>query len=671
MSAETESYLFGSQGPANTGTGHQFIGPTFFVNEFQQLVRVGPDLRTVAREYLHWLAQRFVEPDHYGRARELLADHRSVLLTGAEGSGRRAAAQMLLHRVPGAQGLIRELPDGDPDKPELNSDEVDSGQRLLLDLSTSEETFCAKVLQQLPSYRNAVRDRDAHLVVVLPQDRKHYLGFEFGLPVVEIGRPNGEAVFRRYLRCDDITRDARLDVDKLPTQLRSEPMLRITYLAWLVQRAKDSEPQQEFPHWLDKARKAWIERSDEVAQQVKKLRSGQLRALLLTTAMFSGAHADVIFDSASQLRTLAQHPADDRPRLEQEDLAEQFAEIQAKAETGGRVHFTLLAYDQAVRTHFWTNFPNLRDTFRDWVETALECQALSSEDRDAVVIRFSEQALRTDRPDDLRLLAESWGRRTDPRWPSRLLPQAARAVEQGLTDARHGQFFRQQLYTWSKDHNLSSDLAQVVVQMCSAVLALTHPEQAVVRLHHLVRRHSGAVGEAARGALLNLIEGDHRLYRRLLGRVTEGLTTPENAAADLNLFLELANPDWLTRSSQRRAPLIADAPLRAQLRAGWRAALGELFSPGCAHRVRTWFTAAGENDRYRDFLLTVLVEAGDGQHELLSHLHVVARDWAHASEGCPQEWIGIADRVNEMIISALGIDFPELDLPDRTEGTSP
>lgn len=670
MGSDTESVLFSPSGPVNTGTGSLFNDVKIVLDRsFEQLARVGRDPRTVAREHLHRLDQRFVEPDHYGRARELLADNGSVLLTGAPGSGRRAASQMLLYRLPGAKVQIRELPDGNLDKPVLDSDVVDSGQRLLLDLSTRDETFCAELLGQLPSYRDVVWDRGAHLVVVLPRSHQHYLGSELGPSVVDIVRPNGEEVFRRYLRYDGITRNARLDVDELPTQLRSEPMVRIAELAGLVQLARDSEPQQKFPHWLGEALTAWTERSNEVATKVKDLRSGRQRALLLTTAMFSGAHADAIFASASRLCTLDQHPTDDRPRLEREDLAEQLAEIEATADAAGRVHFTLLAYDQAVRTHFWTNFPDVRKDFRSWVGTVLGHRALSDEDRDEVVIRFAEQALRTNRPDDLRFLAERWAERTDPRWPSRLLPQAARAVERGLNDERHGLFFRQRLYTWSRNSSLSPDLAQVVVQVCSEVLAPTHPEQALVRLHHIVRRHSGAAGEAARGALRNLIDRDRRLYRRLLERVTDGLT--KDTAADLDLFLELADLDRLTHSRQRTSPLIADAAVRDQLSTGWKAVLGGSSSPDCAHLVRTWLAVACENDRYRELLLTVLVEAGDGRDDLLSRLHVIVRDWAHAPEGCQEERIGIAARLNDKIDSAQGIDFTELDLRDRTEGTSP
>ncbi|MGH3833753.1 MAG: hypothetical protein ACRDRS_25500 [Pseudonocardiaceae bacterium] len=136
---------------------------------------------------------------------------------------------------------------------------------------------------------------------------------------MDIVRPKGEGVFRRYLRFDDITRDAQLDVSELPALLCSEPMERIADLAGLVRLAKESEPRREFQHWLTEAFAAWTERSDEVVTQVtklrsdqKELRSGQQCALLLTTAMFSGAHADAIFDSTSKLCQVIQHPADGR-----------------------------------------------------------------------------------------------------------------------------------------------------------------------------------------------------------------------------------------------------------------------------------------------------------------------------------------------------------------------
>lgn len=675
MSDGTESFLDSPSGPVNTGTGDQYNAPTFVLNSLQQLTRVGRSPRAVAHEHLCWLDQRFVEPDHYGRAWELLADTGSVLLTGAPGSGRRATAQMLLHRLDSRSAeLIRELPDADTggrsDGPVLDAHEVESGQRLLLDLSTRDEMYREVVLEQLPLYRDVVRDRGAHLVVVLPRSREHHVSSELGPFVVEIVRRESKEVLQRYLRSDGIKNftSAQRDVDELTAQLDSEPMRDIARLAGLVRDAREREPAQTFPHWLREARAALIERSGEVAKQVKDLRSGQQRALLLTTAMFSGAHADAIFAATSRLCECVQHPADDRPRLEWEDFAERFAEIDAKDDAAGRVRFLLLDYDQAVRAHFWTNFPDLRGNFRDWVKTALGHATLSSDDRDAVVTRFAEQALRTDRPEDLQLLAEHWASRTDARWPSRLLPQAAKAVGHGLNHEHHGVFFRRQLYEWSRDPGLPPDLAQVVVQVCSEVLALAYPQQALVRLHHIVRRHSGAAGSAARAALLNLTNRDRHLYRFLLDRAARGPRWTEHTAADLALFHDLADPARLFQ--QWTPPLFADEAVQGQLITGWKAVLGESSSLDCARYVRTWLDACAY-DQYREPLLTMLVRAADGRGDLLSRLYVVARDWAHAPDGCREERRKIADRLNGKIDSALGIDLTELELGDRTEGTSP
>jgi hypothetical protein len=674
MSSDAESFLVGPHGPVHTGTGYQFNGPAFFLDSFQRVER---NRRVVAREHLHWLNQRFVEPDRYSRAWERLADNGSVLLTGAPGSGRRSTAQMLLYLLDPNRVQIRELPDADPwdpsGEPVLDTSAVGAGQHLLLDLSTRDEPYCAMVLGLLSSYRDVVRDRGAHLVVVLPYSRKHYLGSEFGSSVVDIVRPQGTEVFRRYLRCDGVARSAQLDVDELTMLLQSEPMRHIAELAGLVRLAKELEPKKEFPHWRDEALAALTQRSGQVIEKVKDLRSGQQPgqrcALLLATAMFSEMHADAIFACTSLLCELVGHTVDDRPRLQQEGFAEQLTEIGAETGDAGRVRFTLLAYDRAVRTHFWTNFPDLREVFRNWVRTALGHSTLSSEDRDKVVSRFAEQALRTDRPDDLRHLGEHWATRTDVRWPSPLLRQASRAVELGLIDERYGPFFRRQLYTWSREAGLGDDLAQVVVQMCSEVLAPTHPEQALVRLHHIVRRHSGATGKAARDALLVLADRDRRLCRRLLDRVTIGPRANDDEAADLALFLDLADPAQLTDFQGRTQPLIADKTVRGQLVTGWNAVLDGPSSLRCARRLQTWL--AHEDDHDRESLLDVLVEACHGRDDLLSSLYVIARDWAYAPGDRQAERTGIADQLNNKIDYAQGIDFTELDLGNRTEGTAP
>ncbi len=647
MSPHAESFVYDSQGPMHTGTGDQY---NFYDSVRDRFVR---ESRVVAHEHVRWLYPRFVEPRNYGQAQGLLENNRSIRLTGAPGSGRRAAAQMLLHLLPGADGPIHELPDTwESGEPVLKSRTVASGasgERLLLDLSSSDEKDNGTLLRQLPSYREVVRKLGAYLVVVLPDGPAHHLGAELGPSVVEIGRPDGTAVFQRYLHHDRIpfSRD-QLDTDALTELLRSAPMRDIAELAELVRVARESQLGQAFPHWLHEAIEALTKWGDAVAGQVKRLSEGRQRALLLTTAMFSGAPADAVFGATSGLLKKVEQPEDELPPLQRKGFTEQLTEIKATRDGAGKVGFTSLAYDRAVRTHFWDEFPGLRDGFRDWVETAIEQPALTSEDRDMVVTSFAEQALRTGRPDDLRCLAERWAERP------RLRPQAARTLERGLKDERHGRFFRRQLYDWSITRNLPAGLAQVVVQVCSEVLALNDPKQAVVRLHHIVRRQSDAVGEVAYHALRDLVDLDRRLCSFLLNRVTRDSRAEQYVVPDTDLFLELAGPDQLTDTMSQGPPLIEDPTVQAQLISGWGIALAAR-SPRCADRVRDWL-AACEAGRFRDLLLGVLVRAGDGRSDVLSDLHVIARDWAHAADEHGAERARVTARLDRKI---LGIDLIE------------
>lgn len=672
MSPDAESYVLGPRGPVHTGPGDQY---NVWVNYYDRVrdlfVR---ELRAVPHEHVSWLYPRFVEPRNYGQAQGLLEDNGSVLLTGAPGSGRRAAAQMLLHDPSGAGGLIRELPDtSDSGKPVLDGSQVEANERLLLDLTTSEEKANGTLLGKLGAYRAVVRERGARLVIVLPPSQTHHLGAELGPPPVVIGRPNGTNVFQRYLGSDRIpfSRD-QLDAQDLADLLRRGPMRHIAKLSGLVQLASELEPAQAFPDWLGEALAALTERSAKVTKRVKKLRLSEQRALLLTTAMLSGAPADAVFGATSELLEAVKHPKDDElPLLERRGFTEQLTEIGAITDGAGRVGFTRLAYDRAVRTHFWANYPDLRDAFRDWVKTAIKQPALTNEDRDTAVTSFAEQALRTGRPDDLRRLAEHWAERTDPRRPSKVWLQAVRALEHGLGDERHSFFFRRQLYTWSRQLSLSPDLAQVVVRVCSDVLAPTHPKPAVVRLHHIFRGHySGAAGATAYHALLDLVDRDRRLYSYLLDRATCEPRPEEGAVADLDLFLELAYPARLTAAQQQMPPLIEDVTVQAQLVSGWKAALAALAAPSCVHHVQSWLVACAD-DRFCEPLLDVLVKAGDGRDDVLSRLYVIARDWAHAPDERRAERIGIAARLNNKIDTAQGIDLTDLDPLHRTEETSP
>ncbi|WP_420079726.1 hypothetical protein ACN6AT_13940 [Streptomyces sp. JL4002] len=84
-----------ARGPVNTGPGDQYV---IYAATDRLIRRRAESLRISRDDRLH-LADRFVPPARYRIAADLLEEPGSVVLVnGRPGSGRRAAAIMLLHR---------------------------------------------------------------------------------------------------------------------------------------------------------------------------------------------------------------------------------------------------------------------------------------------------------------------------------------------------------------------------------------------------------------------------------------------------------------------------------------------------------------------------------------------------------------------------------------------
>jgi hypothetical protein len=128
---------------------------------------------------------------------------------------------------------------------------------------------------------------------------------------------------------------------------------------------------------------------------------GPQRALLLTTAMLHGAHADAVHSATTLLLHAVDHPMDDRPPLEHADLAIRLEEASAGLTQHGAVRFKELEYDTAVRTHFWDHRPDLREHLGTWVGRTVELTepVLSPGDRHHVV--HGTNGPREPRPPDL------------------------------------------------------------------------------------------------------------------------------------------------------------------------------------------------------------------------------------------------------------------------------
>lgn len=619
------SDISGNNGSTHAGSGNQYNGPTYIFAGGERLLRSGPAPRLTARDHLARLNRQFVEPPGYAAAQQLLECSGCVILTGKQGIGMRAMGQVLLRRLGGPDAVIRDESglSERPDDPILDTADVTEGDLILLDPAEAEDKALARVMQRLPSYQADVRERGAHLVVVLAGERRDLVRMELRALMAPVQRPSGLAVVRRHLEVADIpcTEEqltsnahlrARVDVD--PIRELAELVLRIAEARQRLGRSA------KFDGWLADALDRLGQLDGEVKAKVKEYRAGPQRALLLATAMLEAAPADQVHLAAATLATATAQPDDQRPPLERDDLAHRLAELGIDVDAGGHVRFPMFRYAEAVRAYFWDNFPELRTKFRWWASKVGVSSEVEAQYRGEFVSRFVDQALRTNRPEDVVALVGGWTARDADR--PRSLPSAATALERGLWHPRHGARFRRLIYSWSRDPHLDTASAYLGIALSGDVIASTHPSEALVRLHHFVRYQRGDVRAAAEEALLRLVRQDRREFRRLIERVVTGAGFRRDA--DFDLFLVIARPEELT--PLRGNGLIRDTFVRGQLAVGWRELLFERDRTFWSMLAREWLTAV-QTGPFADHWLDVLTDACAAPGAGPARLYATAREW--------------------------------------------
>lgn len=623
MSQFFNPHVSGTRGGVHTGSGDQTNNNYYFVaGLFSDSAGRSP--RRVAEDDLDWLHQRFVHPTGFADAREILATRNMVLLDGPPGSGRTSTARMLLHELRSDAGTLHELPpEAEAEKKARDLDSIDIGDhdRLLLDFSNTGERFWADIQSQLPGFRQTIMAHEASLVVVLPKPRVTPFPPELRRYQAPITAPLSERVLQRYLRRAGLPADETIELPAVLSDFlsRSRPPREIAELAELIDRARGTESGGGgFHRWCELACAAATDRADEVAQLVTRLRRGPQRALLLATAMLHEAHSDAVHDGTTALLKAVHYPRDERSVLERADLVQRLERIKAKPDPHGRVRFTDLEYDTAIRNHFWRYLPELREPVRAWVSNAIGTPRMTRDDRDTLVKRFAEQCLSTGDQEQLAVLVTDW---TSTRAPDRLRA-AAKALEHGLQNEQYGGFFRQRIYHWSLG-SPGTGLTEVLVGVCAEVMAVRHPDQALVRLHHLARRQRS--GTTAHEALLRLTARDRRLYRLMLARLAS--TPADHPTADIDLFLALADPASLTDASRGRRPLVVDKAVRGHLARGWNTAFDTRPHQDWRAQAVRWLEAACEAEWAGDLLLNVLVEGCGARGDHFGRLYVTARDW--------------------------------------------
>jgi hypothetical protein len=635
------SYINEAHGSVHSGDGPQYNN--YYLQAGARLrEQATRRTRSVAKEDRDHLDARFVSPPGLQRARNRLRESHTVLLDGVPGGGRRAAALMLLHELPDGRGSLHELPDtvDDADTPLLDLDDIGDDDRILLDLSEADAHRFLAVQSALSDFRSGLLARNAHLAVVLPHQLDYLMSDQLKRLVVELGRPPAHRVLVRHLRCTGITPEpGDLDGPALTSYLTRAPLRDVAGLAHRISRRRDdSPPDRGLPHWLAASLAEQHDQTARVAADLSISQDGRRRALLLSLAMFHGAAPGVVLHTTNALLRAVSHPPDTTPRLDRTDLYADLAGVGAEVHPDGLVRFGIPGYDRAVREHFWTFLPDLHQKLRTWFRDSLADPSVPAEVRVAAVARYSAECLRTARPEDLTWLAEQW---TSPRAPARLIEDASQALARGLESEPHGRFFRQRIYEWCTSPDTGRALQQVLVLVCSRTMPGSHPDQALVRLHHLARRTRGQVAADAQAALLHLGRSEPRLYRTLLDRLAAGVGHT-HGLRDLALFLELADP--------RR--LLGHPAVRASLATCWAEAL-RLGPDSWEPSARRWLDAAVDL-RARTAVLRVLAAACATDIRGSGHLYRVARGWLLTAPGAAH-----ADTVSQLLLeidAAQGIE---------------
>jgi hypothetical protein len=202
-------------------------------------------------------------------------------------------------------------------------------------------------------------------------------------------------------------------------------------------------------------------------------------------------------------------------------------------------------------------------------------RATRPQDRLAVALRFADQAARTGQLNELYRIVENWADTGRGDEPARL---AANSMAQVLQHERAGQAARAQLYQWSRQSRLSVGLGQILVELCTKVVAAGHLKQALTRLWWLA--NGDAVRAEARDGIVALC-ADNRALEQFL----QVLIDRERFDADLCRFV--FSPTRLASPLDPAAPVLVPRLATAIVRA-WRTAVDDVDEGQWILATRPW-----------------------------------------------------------------------------------
>lgn len=583
------SYTFDGPGFVHGGTGDQY---NYFVTE----MRRRRTARFVASEHTTWLARRFVRPDQLPE--DALDKSHTLVLTGPEGAGRRSAALMCLTETAALDtGRLRELADRSEDgEPALDPDEIRPGERLLLDLTHTDELHVRELHRELEEFPAAVEHRNARLIVVIRREQRTLLPGSLAATVTPIDRPSGLAVFRKYLTAEGVRLPPSFQAPATLTPfLDASPMREIAELASLTAMAARKAGRGSVAEWAKEALAAHSERGEQAAALFREHQDPGLRALLVVSAFLPGAALDAMVAAEDAFGRIVHLPRDGKHALDGSYLAERMAKVRLHTDGRRAVEFQDLALDKAVRAHFWTYFPDLRAKMPEWVAAVTALPGVDASSAATLADHYAEQVLTTGPIGPLQDLARRWSAHRDQK------VLALQVLDAGLQDTRYSADFRKFVNHRARNPNTETGFAEVLIEACVETIAPDRPTQAMVRLHNFTGHNDASVRALAQSRLLALVR-TRGFERWLLYR----LATVHPRPADQALLLELDIP----------GSMAAERGTNAKLRLLWRRLLSEGIGTEPAELVPRWL----------DQHPALLVDACEGQVPLLGRLYALARD---------------------------------------------
>jgi hypothetical protein len=473
-----------TSGPAMLGDGNTQNNLSVIAAGLKRLQQRHPLHQPI--DHLRRLAQRFVPPPGFAEAQAAISELRTVVLLGPPGAGRTAAAQMLVFNSWSGGGELHELDPQDPDEGSwvhIDPDLIGRDDGMWVDLSGADQQGWSQIQKELPALHRRVQERNARLVVIQPHDLD--LRADFRPYLRRIGRPRQEEVFGHLLGVEGLADGTELPEPDFLKNQRSMDDIRqfVNDILDAKEQRADKADKGDLQRWIAAAEQPTSPRETPVSEALTKLTLASQRALLLSVAMLHGAHADVIDSAASAL--VASLPGEPDAALDRPPLGERLRKVGAETDTARHVRFTRSGYEAAVRLFFWRHFPELHDVLATWVRATLGSNDLSGHDREEMARGFAAQCL------DARyqrywtaLVERLTAQQSDP---ARELAAAA-ILQVGLGDEANSRTFRRQIYDWARASSTSGSLATVLVAACQQ-MTLTHPGEALVRLHHLARWH--------------------------------------------------------------------------------------------------------------------------------------------------------------------------------------